>query len=94
MNKIYLISYDLNKIGKNYSDLYTTIKNHYTWWHYLDSTWLIYTSESTNQIWNRFSSIIDNNDSILIIEVKDNYQGWLPKEAWIWIKKYMPISIH
>jgi len=27
---------------------------------------------------------------LLIIEVRDNVQGWLPKDAWDWIHKNVP----
>jgi len=30
---------------------------------------------------------IDKKDFILIIEIRKNYQGWLPKEAWDWINE-------
>jgi hypothetical protein len=87
MYKVYNISYDLHKPGKDYNGLIKELQNSHTWWHYLESTWLIYTNETANQIWNRLSSYLDQNDSILIIETGKDYSGWLPKEAWEWIKK-------
>ena len=36
-----LIGYDLNRPGQNYDDLFDEIKNLGTWWHCLDSTWLV-----------------------------------------------------
>ncbi|MGC9966485.1 MAG: hypothetical protein ABSE08_13865 [Syntrophobacteraceae bacterium] len=30
---------------------------------------------------------IDKNDYALVIEVRGNSQGWLPKDAWEWIQK-------
>lgn len=84
-----MISYDLNSPGQNYKALSDELQNSPDWWHYLDSTWLIYTSETPDQIMNRIASILDKNDRILIIEVKNNKQGWLTKEAWGWINKYI-----
>lgn len=69
MKKVYLISYDLNRPGQDYSGLHTEIKNNSTWWHFLDSTWLIYTYEKADQIVKRLEPHIDKNDFLLVIDV-------------------------
>ena len=51
---------------------------------------MIVTSETPDQIWNRLEPHIDKNDYLLIIEVRDNVQGWLPKDAWGWIYENVP----
>ena len=89
MYKIYSLTYDLHKPGQNYEALKKELKASTNWWHYLQSTWLIYTSETANQLWNRIAPIIDKNDSVLIIEVRNNKQGWLPEEAWKWINSHI-----
>jgi len=86
---VYSVSYDLNKPGQNYSSLYEELKNSNSWWHYLDSTWLVYTFESANQLSNRLRKHIDSNDSLLVIRVTNDYAGWLPEEAWDWIRKHV-----
>lgn len=43
---VYCVSYDLNKAGQNYNDLYEELKKSPNWWHHLDSTWLIVTNET------------------------------------------------
>lgn len=91
MNKAYAINYDLKAPGRDYSGLYEAIKKtSLWWWHYLDSTWLIVTEETPSQIWSKLAHHIDKNDFLLIIEVRDNIQGWLPKEAWEWIHDKVP----
>lgn len=89
MYKVYCVGYDLNKAGKDYDGLIKELKKSSSWWHYLDSTWLIYTQETPEQIWARISSHFDKNDYALIIRVARDYQGWLPKEAWDWINKHV-----
>jgi len=84
---VFLVTYDLNKPGKDYSSLYKTLKSAVTWWHYLDSTWLIETSESSAVWYNKIAPSLDANDHILVIQVTKNYEGWLPKEAWDWIRE-------
>ena len=94
MKRIYNISYDLNKTGKDYQGLYKELKNTYEWNHPLDSTWLLFTAESPNQIWDRVRSHIDKDDNILIAEITTNYSGWLPKDVWTWISQRIPQTIY
>lgn len=86
----YSINYDLKAPNRDYAGLYKAIKQSGKWWHYLDSTWIVITQEDAGQIWNRLAQHIDKNDYMLIIEVRDNVQGWLPKDAWDWIHANVP----
>ncbi|MBI4706379.1 MAG: hypothetical protein HY761_00435 [Candidatus Omnitrophica bacterium] len=88
--KAYTINYDLKAPNRNYDGLFVEIKKSPKWWHFLESTWIIATDETPSQIWNRLIANLDKNDYLLIIEVKDNVQGWLPKEAWDWIHANVP----
>jgi hypothetical protein len=90
MSKVFAINYDLKAPGRDYNGLYEELKKSSKWWHYLESTWLVSTEESPTVIWNRLAKHIDKNDYLLIIEVKDNVQGWLPKDAWDWIHANVP----
>ena len=64
----YIISYDLNKPGQNYNDLYDAIKSFGTWWHHLDSTWLIVTTQTATQIRDKLTRHLDNNDCLLVVK--------------------------
>jgi len=86
---VYCVSYDLNKTGQNYSALYEELKKSSSWWHYLDSTWLIYTSETADQLSERLLKHTDQNDRLLVIKVVKSYQGWLNEEAWKWIREHV-----
>jgi len=86
----YSINYDLKAPNRDYSGLYEAIKANYAWWHYLESTWIIVTQEAPAQIFDKLKPHIDNNDSLLIIEVRDNISGWLPQKAWEWIHTNVP----
>ncbi|MCK5022056.1 MAG: hypothetical protein KAR54_02310 [Candidatus Pacebacteria bacterium] len=84
---LYLITYDLNRPQQNYTELYNALKSRGAWWHYLDSTWLVKSSEDITTFTNRIKIEIDNNDSLLVIEItNDNYKGWLPQKAWDWLR--------
>lgn len=73
-----------------YDSFYNEIKKADTWWHYLDSTWLIKTQFNPQYWYNKLAPLIYQNDSIFIIEVTNKYQGWLPKEAWEWLNRELP----
>ena len=85
---VYLITYDLNRPGQNYDGLYQAIKAlGSVWWHYLDSTWLVNTKLNANQITQKLTKHIDGNDHLLVIKTTKEYDGWLNKNAWEWIKQ-------
>ena len=83
----YLISYDLRTPGKDYTSLYAAIKQiSPQWQHPLESTWFIYTSLSSGEIYNRLYIHMDRSDRIVIIKVDEkDKQGWLSKTFWDWI---------
>ena len=88
MSKVYAIIYELRTAGRDYTPLYTAIKASGKWWHHLPSTWLIYTPQKAVEIWNRLAPHIHKNDSMLVIEVGGDSQGWLPPAAWDWIREH------
>ena len=85
---IYLITYDLKKPGQDYESIYNIIKSANKWWHYLESTWLIKTNDSVDSWNDKLKVAIDKNDRLLIVNItKQKRQGWLPTEAWDWIRE-------
>lgn len=62
----YIISYDLNAPGQNYTDLFEAIKGSGTWWHHLDSTWIVKSNLSAKQIRDTLSPTLDSNDKVLV----------------------------
>ncbi|MFZ5553160.1 MAG: hypothetical protein ACOZCO_08605 [Bacteroidota bacterium] len=83
---VYLITYDLNKIGKNYEGLLKAIEDYPAWWHYMKNCWLISTNQTYNEVFNKLKPHMDDGDNLLIIEVTKNYIGWLDQKAWDWMK--------
>lgn len=82
---IYAINYDLKKPGQDYADLHEAIKSCGNWWHYLGSTWLVDTTMSAQGVWQKLAPHVDKNDSVLVVGVTREYQGWLSQDAWAWI---------
>lgn len=86
---VFMVSYDLNKPGKDYSSLYEELKKKGAWWHYLDSTWLIDTAESSKQLATRLLKKMDDSDWLLVMEVRRPAHGWLSQDAWDWINEHV-----
>ena len=86
----YLIIYDLRNPGRDYIALYEAIKSlSNDWQHPLTSTWFVsnVNVSSANDIFERLKPLIDNNDNLFIINMKNavDRQGWMPKSFWQWI---------
>lgn len=65
--KTYIIGYDLNKTGQDYKDLIDKIKSEFTtWWHHLDSTWIVKSNLTAVEIRDRLKPFIDSNDELLV----------------------------
>ena len=88
----FCVSYDLNKSGQNYNALYEELKKSPRWCHPMDSTWLIVTSETAEQLRDRIRKHLDDNDTLLVIKVVRPYSGWLTKEVWDWLQENIPYS--
>lgn len=84
--KVYLITYDLNDSGKNYTELFDAIKAYKDWQHPLESTWFIASGQTANEIYENLRKVIDDNDNLFVVEISTvNHQGWLPKSFWEWL---------
>lgn len=84
--KTYLIGYDLNKAGQDYTAVIEAIKKLGTWWHCLDSTFLVKCDYTAVQIRDYLKQHIDQNDELLVAQVSgdaawtgfsDNCSSWL-----------------
>jgi hypothetical protein len=85
-NNLYLICYDLNSPGQDYKDLIEQIKSYGTWWHHLDSTWIIKSSKTAKQIREHLSKYIDGNDELLVIQFGDEWAGkGFKQRAYDWL---------
>lgn len=85
---VYLITYDLNKTGQDYENVIAAIKSASTgvWCSYWKSSWLIQSNLSTaSEVFTRIEPYVDSNDRIIVIEVRDNKQGYLSQEQWNYI---------
>lgn len=87
MKKSYLIGYDLNKSGQDYTTLIEAIKKLGTWWHCLDSTFIVKSSSSAALIRDHLKQFIDSNDELLVVYLTGEV-AWtgFSKECSDWLK--------
>lgn len=85
---LYLISYDLKQPDKDYESLYNAIKSvGISWWHFLESVWIVNTQKSVQEVSTTVRQNMDTNDHLLVVDISNQqYNGWLPSKAWDWIR--------
>jgi hypothetical protein len=86
----YIISYDLKQPANQYKPFFEELKRSPYWWHYLTSTWIILRYETLVELAPKLRPLIFKNDRLLIQPAKGPSDGWLPKEAWDWLRQYVP----
>lgn len=86
-----LIGYDLNRPGRNYDELYSTIKNLGSWWHCLDSTWLVNTTLTPLEVANRLWAKMDANDRLLVTRARRSTTAWagMSQDCVDWLRNTM-----
>jgi len=87
----YLVSYDLNKPGKDYQGVHQAIKNASdgTWCKPLESVYIIRTNLTTEAVYNRVVPYLDSGDRILVIEVTSNSYWYLDKDVSDFLQKML-----
>jgi len=83
-----LVTYDLIRPHQDYDGLYESLKKLGSWWHYLDSTWIIATGLSADEIFQQIGTHIDSDDSVFIAPISRDWYGQLPQEALDWLNSH------
>lgn len=86
----YMIGYDLNKPGQDYTELHEAIKAYDNWWHYLDSTWIIVTNDSAAEVRDNLKVHIDSGDELLVAKLSGEaaWTGFV-KRGSDWLMEYL-----
>jgi len=83
----HLISYDLQKPGKDYSKLWDHLKSYGNWAKPLESVWLVRTSHSADKVRDLALNYVDQNDKLFVVDVTSKSSAWknLTNEVVKWI---------
>lgn len=66
---VYQIDYDLRN-QRNYQPLYERIKSYGAWCRPLESSWVIQTSQSADQIRDYLAAVMDADDGLLVARLR------------------------
>jgi len=85
MNKIYSVSYDLRGPHGDYAGMFEELQKSPSCCHCLESTWLVRTTETAQQVYNRLRRHLHPNDMVLVTQIEREYSGWMRESVWDWI---------
>jgi predicted NAD/FAD-binding protein len=86
MEYVYIINYQVANVDSK-NALKSAIKSARSWFNYFENSWII-VSKNNLTYWNsKLSKLMKQDDYLLILEINiENYNGWMPKDAWDWLK--------
>lgn len=86
-----LVGYDLHKPRQEYEAVWDVLRAMGTWWHHLDSTWIVRTELTPVQLRTQLRQLVDGDDEILVIDVSGrSWAGYgFEQRAYDWLKKNM-----
>ena len=85
-----IISYDLRQPGRNYEPLYEAIQALGSWWHCLESVWIVDTSLSATGVRNTLGDHIDSNDKLLVCELTGTWATrGITDECTTWLAEHV-----
>jgi len=94
LNKAYILTIEKGNIltsynSKKFHEQITTAKGIKTWWHYIDNTYILIVESSilAKNITDYVMPLIPKRRFFVCELDLRNHNGWLPQEAWDWIKK-------
>ena len=84
---IHVITYDLRKPGRDYSDLYDAIKSYGAWAHPLESVWFVDTQTDPGGVRDHLQQCIDSNDMLFVCRLVQHWASFnLSGEVIKWFK--------
>ena len=83
-----LVTYDLRQPGRDYTKLFDAIKaSGTTYWHCLDSVWIIITASALPTVRDYLKEFIDVNDDLVVLGLNGNWATYgLSDECNNWLR--------
>lgn len=86
-----LVGYDLTRKGEHdYEPVWTALRESGTWWHALDSTWLVVTPMTAVQMRDRLAALVHSDDRVLVFDVTGRWRAWrgFSSNASDWLRNH------
>lgn len=80
--------FTINPLGKELQPIFNKYAE--DWIKYNENCWIIYTKYSHKDLLKSFKPYLTKDDTILILEIKEDQQisGLLPEWMWTWLHKH------
>ncbi len=83
---VHAITYDLNKVGQNYEELYKRIQALGDAIHPLQNLWLLSCIRTADGVRKYLQEAIDSNDSLFVAQMhRGEYSAWMSQSAHSWL---------
>ncbi len=86
----YIVTYDLEQPVEKYAPFFEELRRSYKWSHYIKNTWIVLRYDTLVELGSKLRSSIFQSDRLLIMPAKGPAEGWLPQDAWQWIREKVP----
>ncbi len=83
---VLLITYEVMDKSRNLLPLHLNIKSTGTWWHHIDNVWIIQTNDSPETWYKRIAPFFTQADHVFVTQITRNAFGYLPPQAWEWLR--------
>lgn len=83
----YLVTYDLDKPGQDYSDVLKTIKDFGGWARVSESSYVVSCGLTVQQIYDKLKRFVDNTDQLYVIHISKPWTGFGPNDVNDWLGK-------
>jgi len=85
-----IITYDLDKPNRNYGELFEAIKDIGSWWHCVESVWIVDTTKSVSTIRDTLKQHLDSGDKLAVLTLTS---GWatrnLSDDCNDWLRNHL-----
>jgi hypothetical protein len=83
---MYCIGYALKNPGNTNATLIEEIETYETWWHCLETTWIIASPKTADQVRDHLQQYMGLNDKLVVVEIVGN-AAWVgfDKECSDWL---------
>lgn len=83
---VFIVSYDLNQVGQNYTGLIARIKTYPAHWHMQKSAWVLVTSHTAAQIRDHLVAALDSNDTLIVASISSAAWHGFDAASSKWLK--------
>ena len=83
---VFLVTYDLNSPGQNYSGVISEIKKCPGWAKLTESSFAVTTQDSALELLNKIRNAADASDTIYVISLANPHSGFGPPKVNEWLK--------